>query len=232
MFVFNSMETLENKVIVYDDACPMCQVYTAGFVKIGWLKNRTGFTDASPEMLAKLDLNRARHEIPLLDTASGEVLYGLDALFLILGDRMPVFKPLFRSPVFRAPLYQLYQIITFNRRIIAASVSPKEGFDCAPDRNIFYRWVYIVIAVSVASWLLIPGALASGWPGLSLLAVHGTALVAGIFAANKLDFTGHWATVFLVNGLLLWLLPATSGVFLLLILLSAWMWRRRWPQVA
>jgi len=226
------METLENKVIVYDDSCPMCEAYTAGFVKIGWLKKRTGFADASPEMLAKLDLNRARHEIPLFDTATGEVRYGLDALFLIIGEKMPLFKPLFRSTIFQAPLYQLYQIITFNRRIIAASVSPKTGFDCAPDLNVFYRWVYIVLALLPASYLLIPGALASGWSGFGLLGLHGVALLYGVFAHKKLDFAGHWATVFLVSALLFWAFPNTWVTNLLLMLLMAWMWRRRWPQVA
>ena len=225
------MANLENKVIVYDDVCPMCEAYTAGFVKIGWLEKRSGFTAASPEILAKLDLNRARHEIPLVDTVSGEVHYGLDALFLILGERMPLLKPLFRNRFFRAPLYQLYQIITFNRRIIAASVSPKTGFDCAPDLNVFYRWVYIVLAVTGGSLTLIPASLAAGWPGLSLLAFHGIALFSGLLAVKKLDFMGHWSTVFLLNGLLLWLLPAQAIIFLSLIMLSAWMWSRRWPQV-
>ena len=222
------MNELENKVIVFDDACPMCQAYTAGFIKMGWLKNRTGFTDASPEMLAKLDLNRARHEIPLYDTATGEVRYGLDALFLILGDRMPIFKPLFRSAIFRAPLYQLYQIITYNRRIIAASVSPKNGFDCAPDVNIFYRWVYILLAVATASWLLVPEALVAGWPGWSLLGLDGMALIVGVFSSIKLDYLGHWATVFLVSGLLVWILPDFWLTYVLLLLLTGWMWSRRW----
>ena len=225
------MEELENKVIVYDDACPMCKAYTAGFVKIGWLKQRTGFTNASPDMLAKLDLNRARHEIPLYDSKTGEVKYGLDALFLILGDRMPIFKPLFRSPIFRAPLFQLYQLITFNRRIIAASVSPKTGFNCAPDVNLFYRWLYILLALGAGALLLLPTAYTIGWAGQALLVFHGIALVAGLFAYKKLDFMGHWATVWLVNGLLMCPLPNYSWSFVGLMLLSGWMWARRWPQV-
>lgn len=226
------MEDLENKVIVYDDVCPMCAAYTAGFVKIGWLKKRSGFTEAAPDILAKLDLNRARHEIPLVDTLSGEVVYGIDALFVILGAKMPVFKPLFRNRFFRALLYQLYQIVTFNRRIIAAGVSSEKGFDCAPDLNVFYRWMYIVLAVAAGSAMLLPLALASGWPGWSLLSAHGLALLAGLAAGKKLDFMGHWSTVYLVSGLLCRLLPASAPVFLSLVLLTAWMWSRRWPQVS
>ena len=45
---------LENKVIVYDDSCPMCKIYTYWFVAVGLLKqeNRVGFATASPEITA------------------------------------------------------------------------------------------------------------------------------------------------------------------------------------
>jgi hypothetical protein len=221
------MESLENKVIVYDDACPMCEAYTAGFEKLGWLK-RTGFTTASPELLARLNLDRARHEIPLLDTVTGEVHYGLDALFLILGQKMPVFKPLFRSKWFRAPVYQLYQLITYNRRIIAGSKSPDTGFDCAPDVNPFYRWCYIAGAVAMGAWLVYPKILQANGAVILLLAVLGSGFLAILFTTKKLDFAGHWATVFLINGLLATILPTHAATFFGLGLLSLWMGWKRW----
>lgn len=104
----------------------------------------SGLANVSPELLAKIDFDRARHEIPLLDTQTGEVTYGLNALFLIIGEQMPIFKPLFRSSWFRPLLYPLYQIITYNRRIIAGSGAPKSGCDCAPDVNLFYRWLFSI----------------------------------------------------------------------------------------
>lgn len=64
---------LENKVIVYDDSCPMCKIYTYWFVAVGLLKqeNRVGFATASPEITANIDMDRGRHEIPLYDRATG-----------------------------------------------------------------------------------------------------------------------------------------------------------------
>ena len=43
---------LEDKVIVYDDSCPMCKIYTYWFVAVGLLKqeNRVGFATASQEL--------------------------------------------------------------------------------------------------------------------------------------------------------------------------------------
>jgi predicted DCC family thiol-disulfide oxidoreductase YuxK len=142
------MKTLAHKVIIYDDVCPLCKAYTEGFVRLGWLPvdNRIGFSEAPASILNKIDMDRARHEIPLFDTETGETLYGKEALFYILGEEMPIFKPLFRLAFFKAIVFCLYQIITYNRRIIAGSKKPDKGFDCAPDFNAFYRWLYIGLA--------------------------------------------------------------------------------------
>ena len=226
------MQTLENKVIVYDDACPMCQAYTAGFIKAGWLKERKGFAQVSPELLAKIDFDRARHEIPLLDTKTGEVTYGLSALFLIIGERMPIFKPLFRSRWFRPMLYPLYQIITYNRRIIAGSGAPKTGCDCAPDINLFYRWLYIVLAVLGGAWLSYAswgyGQLAGG----TFIITHLALLLAVVFVPKRLDFVGHWATVFLATSFIFWVMPGAGWLAAGMALgLAGWMWWMRWDKV-
>ncbi len=221
------MSALENKVIIYDDVCPMCCAYTAGFVRLGWLKQRTGFADAPPHLLQGLDLDRARHEIPLYDLVTGETLYGLDALFFLLGQRFPWCRLLFRQRAFRTALYTLYQIITFNRRIIAGSTSPAAGFDCAPDVNRFYRWLYIALAL-LATVLLTP---AGSWMP-AMLVLHGAALSIGLLLPKRLDLAGHTATMLLVNGLLQRLLPGEvviqMGVFALLF----WMWRKRLALLA
>ncbi len=222
------MSALENKVIVYDDVCPLCKAYTAGFVRFGLLKNRSGFAEASPELLQQLDLNRARHEIPLHDLRTGKTLYGLDALFEILGTRFPLLKPLFRFRPFRAALYQLYQIITYNRRVIAGSRPPASGFDCAPDVNRFYRWLYIGLAMG-GSLLLLEGSFAA--PGPVLLAtfvMHGLLLAGVFFTGKKLDFVGHWATMALVNTLLISILPTHWAVQSAALVLALGMWTRRW----
>ncbi len=226
------MANLDQKVIVYDDSCPLCKAYTAGFVKAGWLKHRSGFSGIQPEMMAKIDLDRARHEIPLLDMKTGEVVYGLQALFLILGDRMPLLKPLFKARWFKAMWYPVYQIITYNRRIIAGSGTPSTGFDCAPDVNLFYRWLYILLAIAGAFILYLPL-----WntvePMTRVLPVfHLLIPVASLFVSKKLDFFGHWATVALASAFVSAILPfsllfkAATGF-----LLSCWMWWLRKDKV-
>lgn len=221
------MSALENKVIIYDDVCPLCRAYTAGFVRLGWLKHRTGFAEASPALLQSLDLDRARHEIPLHDQLTGETLYGLDALFFLIGRRFPWCRLLFRLRPFRAALYTLYQIITFNRRIIAGSSSPAAGFDCAPDVNRFYRWLYIGLALLATALL----ALAGSWIP-AMLVLHGAALAIGLLLPKRLDLAGHTATMLLLNALLLRLLPDGAVVQASVFVLLFWMWRRRLALVA
>lgn len=225
------MQTLENKVIIYDDACPMCQAYTAGFVKAGWLKHRIGFAEAGMEIQAAVDIDRARHEIPLLDTQTGEVRYGLDALFFILGTNLPVLQPLFRSTWLRRVVYPLYQIITYNRRVIAGTGAPKTGFDCAPDVNLFYRWLYIVLAVAGALWLSGASALQTGF-NAAFGGAHLLLLAGILFVPKRLDFMGHWATVFLAGAIVFSLVPGAIALKTAIGLsLTAFMWWKRWDKL-
>ena len=223
------MEKLDNKVIIYDDVCPMCKAYTAGFMRLGWLENRVGFADAPEKMLRQVDLDRARHEIPLLDTRTGEVIYGVDALFLILGGQMPFLKPLFRSRLFRGAVFQLYQIITYNRRIIAGSRAPETGFDCAPDVNLFYRGLYIGLATVAATCLFLTDADSPAWASAALPGLFVTMLPGAFFTRKKLDFAGHWSTIFLVTALITsilpGILPVKAGAAALAVAMSWKRWR-------
>ncbi|HMQ60016.1 MAG TPA: hypothetical protein PKE06_05065 [Flavilitoribacter sp.] len=227
------MKTLQNKVIIYDDACPMCNAYTGCFVQFGWLERRTGFTAAGQEILSKLDLNRSRHEIPLYDLKTGETLYGLNALFFILGNRYPWMNVLFRNRLFRAFWKQVYLIITYNRRIIAGTAAPKEGFNCAPDVHVFYRWVYIAVAFTV---FLIASVsiMGTGLPAILFLGVtglHVLFLILGLFLFNRLDFTGHWATVAMLITAVGAGLPAIPVTWAAMGIMAIWLWKKRWEAV-
>ncbi|MGB7326282.1 MAG: hypothetical protein WBD31_15520 [Rubripirellula sp.] len=144
------------KVIVYDDSCPMCRLYTYGFVVWGLItpENRVGFATASPELTANIDLNRGRHEIPLFDRATGETIYGLKAMTHLLASRWRWLSPIFDSRMFWWIFHPAYEIITYNRRVIAGC-KHCSGFDCAPDLNRFYRSVYLVIACSFVSLIAV-----------------------------------------------------------------------------
>ena len=222
------MKTLKNKVIIYDDVCPLCQAYTEGFVQLGWLmpENRIGFANAPADIIAHIDINRARHEIPLYDRETKQTIYGKEALFFIIGEQIPIVRPLFQFSLFRGLIYVLYQIITYNRRIIAGSKAPKTGFDCAPDFNLTYRWVYICLAATGSLYLsknILPTIDIQHFIPITVLAV---AILRGLFLKDfirKIDYFGHLATVVLI---LLFLTPFVNGALPLMLLGAFMMWRR------
>lgn len=194
------MKTLAHKIIIYDDVCPLCKAYTEGFVNIGWLlpENRIGFSEAPKDLLKKIDIDRARHEIPLYDAETEETLYGKEALFYIIGAAIPVLKPLFKFPPFRGFIYVLYQIITYNRRIIAGSKAPDCGFDCAPDFNAFYRWLYIGL-MGLSSFTMAFSYIETiDYQSIVFLGLIFAAILRGVFFTDfkiKTDYFGHLATV-------------------------------------
>ena len=197
------------KVMIYDDSCPMCQAYTKGFVQAGILPEggRQCFSEVPADIRAKLDLDKGRHEIPLYDTVTGETIYGKQALFFLLSSRWTWLKPIFENALVQAVVHQAYQIVTYNRRLIAGSRPPKAGFDCAPDFNAFYRTIYIVLAVvaSVVLSLFIAGFDAAHTLQLWIAPVL-VAVVAQIALSNtlkRMDFLGHWATVTLLSQIFL-----------------------------
>ncbi len=226
------MKNLAHKIIIYDDVCPMCKAYTEGFVHLGWLplENRVGFSQVPQTILDQIDCDRARHEIPLFDTQTGETIYGKDALFFILGEQMPVLKPLFKFPPFRAIVFVLYQIITYNRRIIAGSPTPQNGFDCAPDFNPFYRWLYIGLAALLGFFCLknFNQDVENQW--IALLGLFLVGILRGLFFKNfkiKTDYFGHFATVVLIVIFLFFCFKFNPITVLLVPILGVHIWTKR-----
>ncbi len=148
---------MNSKIIVYDDNCPLCAAYTSAFVKTGFIdkEGRKDFSSISPELSAKIDLHKSVNEIPLIDTSSNQVWYGIDALLEIMGQKFPVIKTIGNIPPLKFLLQKLYKFISYNRRVIVAA-SKKEGFDCTPDFNIRYRLLFLFVFLVFNSWMLFP----------------------------------------------------------------------------
>jgi predicted DCC family thiol-disulfide oxidoreductase YuxK len=219
---------LAEKVILYDDSCPLCQLYTEGFVRLGVLPRagRVAFGQAPaqcPEVFERLDVARGRVAIPLIDRATGEIVYGLDALFLLIGHRAPWLRPLLRQGWLKAAIWPLYRLLSYNRRQIAGCKPPTTHFDCRPEWHLGWRSAWLGIALtgwlaSVATHALAP-----------VLVVAALQLVGGIFVARRgWDALGSFATNCLVFGILLALLPwwpLALAITLLDLYRRAWVFR-------
>jgi predicted DCC family thiol-disulfide oxidoreductase YuxK len=214
------MKTLENNILIYDCECPMCNLYSGAFIKTGMLdqNGRMPYDQMTDTVKGLIDLDRSRNEIALVNTEKKEVLYGLDSLLHILGNRFPFIHTIFRFP----PLYWLmkrcYSFISYNRKVIApAKVLDAQG-SCTPDYHIKYRWSFIILSSLLIAWILNlyfrnvsfikdqpHGFLIELAFITNQLIIQGL-LVAGIRENRAVHYLGHNSTVSLIGALLL--LPA------------------------
>jgi len=209
---------MKNYSFLYDDACPMCQGYTSAFKRLK-LSDRQAFSQIDLAKLPALDLDRGRHEIPMLDTETGEMRYGLDAMTTAIGEGLPLLKPIVRNRYLLKVLKPLYWLITYNRRVIAGTKAPEQGFDCAPDFHAGWRWAYVVLALAAT--------VALGLPVPTLLLGFGIALAIGLWKSSvRLEFLGHFVTVLLIATVITAAVPNAFGLILAAVV-SGWEGRRR-----
>jgi predicted DCC family thiol-disulfide oxidoreductase YuxK len=145
---------MKNYVLIFDAECPICKTYSDAFVKAGMLdKNgRESYQDMSNQTCSLIDKKRARNEIALVNTNTGEVSYGIDSIFKVVVNSYPVFKKLFSFSPFYWIMKRLYFFISYNRKVIIPGNSKEDT--CTPDLNIKYRWVYIVFTWVISSIIL------------------------------------------------------------------------------
>jgi len=150
------MKTLKKHVIIYDDECPLCELYTGGFVKSGMLDEcgRTPFRTLDPDMEKLIDRKRACNEIALVNKEEGFVLYGTESLFAIIGNSFPFLKSLFRCRPVIWLINKLYSFISYNRKVIIPGTEFETKSSCVPDYNLTYRWVYIIAGCFITAIVL------------------------------------------------------------------------------
>jgi predicted DCC family thiol-disulfide oxidoreductase YuxK len=149
------MKILRNHVIVYDEECPMCNLYTSAFVQCGILEEngRMAYNQMGKEIADSIDKDRARNEIALVDTEAGTVTYGLESLYKVIAQPLPFLWPLFRFRPFNFIMKKIYFFISYNRKVLVPSAETGSN-SCIPDINIKYRIAFIVVAWFISAFLL------------------------------------------------------------------------------
>nr|WP_294946755.1 DCC1-like thiol-disulfide oxidoreductase family protein [uncultured Mucilaginibacter sp.] len=144
------MKTLQNHLILYDADCPMCKAYTKAFTHTGMLddRGRASYQDMPAETCPLVDRQRAVNEIALVNTQTGEVSYGVESLFKVIGNSMPVFKPIFGFAPFVWLMKKVYAFISYNRRVIIPAAHQVTGIQ--PSFRLSYRLIYLVF-----TWLVV-----------------------------------------------------------------------------
>ena len=149
---------MKNKILIYDDNCPLCAWYSSLFVACGLLppEGRKPFSSVEPSLLLSIDLDKSRNEIPLLDTKSGKVLYGIDALLDILGQRTGFITTAGKIKPINWFLKKIYRLVSFNRKVIVAKKCGAGNIDCSPDLNYRYRTAFMLLSLALNSLMLFP----------------------------------------------------------------------------
>ncbi|HEX6848746.1 MAG TPA: DCC1-like thiol-disulfide oxidoreductase family protein [Chitinophagaceae bacterium] len=149
---------MKNKILVYDDNCPLCTWYSGLFVKYGFLnaEDRRPFSTVDDLILSKVDFNKSRNEIPLLDTSTNKVLYGVDSLLEILDQKIPFIRTIGNLPPLKWLLKKIYKLISYNRKVIVAIKCGPGSIDCSPDINYLYRFIFMAVCLAFNTLMLYP----------------------------------------------------------------------------
>jgi len=147
-----------NRILIYDDNCPLCTWYSGVFVKCGLLpaEGRRAFSVIDPALFNKIDFAKSRNEIPLIDTLTGKVFYGIDSLLEILDQKIPLIKKIGNFLPLKWFLQKLYRFVSYNRKVVVARKCGKGAIDCAPDFNYFYRILFMTVFLIFNTTMLIP----------------------------------------------------------------------------
>jgi predicted DCC family thiol-disulfide oxidoreductase YuxK len=220
------MKTLKDNVLLYDSECPMCQLYSSGFIYSGMLdKNcRMDYAQRDSNINLIIDPDRARNEIALVNLKDNTVNYGIFSLFAIIGNSFPFLNKLFYFQPFTWVMRRIYSFISYNRRVIVCGSKPESPTACNPDFSLKYRMAYVIFTLLVSSWLLKGFSplledfwpVKGGWVSELLLVVGQIVFQSFIFllvsphkSQQKLmDYLGNLMTVSLIGSLLL--IPALA----------------------
>jgi predicted DCC family thiol-disulfide oxidoreductase YuxK len=160
IFSINSenINSMKNIILIYDDNCPLCVWYTGMFVKYGLLdsRQRKPFSTIDNSTIQSIDLDKAKDAIPLINTETGRVVYGIDAMITILSNKFPLVKSIGECKPVYWFLRRLYKFISYNRKIIVAQKCGSGAIDCAPSFNYYYRTLFLIVLLLLGIVILYP----------------------------------------------------------------------------
>ncbi len=210
------MKTLNNHTLLYDEDCPVCNIYTSGFIKTKMLdsQGRKSFELISTEEINYINIERAKNEIALVDKKNKKVYYGIESLLKVIGNSFPLMEKAGNWKPINYLLKKLYKLVSYNRKVIAPSKNKNDNkIQCVPSLNIRYRVIYILLvtlltAITLFKYAelitLLPKAnfsrelvLAFGQIGFQYLFIQ------KISKQKQLDYLGNLVTVSIMGSLVL-----------------------------
>lgn len=210
--IVSEILNIMKKLIIYDASCPMCRLYTKGMVLAddGSGLSRIGSDELTDKtIISRIDPQRAKHEIPLVDLDGGETLYGVDTWLYAIGQRNNHVAKILSGHWLRALLQKLYAFVSYNRRIIITSAPGRwQLLDLQPDFRLRYRLAFVLLVMGLAGGLHYARFHSFGWPVLALLTGQLGLVSVYLWLTRTpdvlqtlLDYGGHLGMSLLLGGL-------------------------------
>jgi hypothetical protein len=209
------MKTLANQTLLYDDTCPLCSVYTTGFIKTGMLdaNGRKPYAQLTNNEMLFVNVQRAATEIALIDNHNKTVTYGIDSLLIVIGNSFPIIEKIGTFTPIHYMIKKLYSFVSYNRKVIIPNKKSNALLQCTPNFRYSYRIAYIIFATLVTAVVLynysgLITTLPAGSFNRELLLAAGQIVFQGMFFIKKdskaaLNYFGNLITVSLMGSLLL-----------------------------
>lgn len=227
------MKSLRTKLIIYDSNCKVCSSLRDLILRLTPIPEAKvkAYRELPPDLSARVNPDRFRNVMALIDTGEAETLYGAEGIAYIFSTQYRLLDWLFRFKPFFSLFNFVYKTQAYNRYIIA---TPKSQFkcDCFPDRVVRYRLSYIFLTWLVA--ILLTSAfgislrhffndVSPAEAAFHMLLIAGSGwvvqMVAAVFMLGRkaLDYVGHLGSIMVVGLLILvpWMLfYAATGVLI------------------
>ncbi|MFZ4106739.1 hypothetical protein [Flavobacterium sp.] len=210
------MKKLENQTLIYDEDCPICNIYTSKLIKAGIVdeNGRKPYSEIKENEEIYVDLKRATNEIALVDSKNKTVLYGIDGLLKVFGHSYPSIEKIGTIKPINYVLKKMYKFISYNRKVIAPSKEKKSiSLKYIPDFNYKYRLLYIAFTSTITILVLYYYSnLFSFLPKTNinreLLLIVGQMVFQGMFLIHLkrekiMNYLGNLTTVSFIGSLLL-----------------------------
>lgn len=136
---------MENIALLYDEDCPLCRWYTRIFVKYGIIRTegRISYNQYIALHPNEVDTTIAQTKIACINHQTNQILYGIDGLVAILGNRFRIIGILGNFKPINWLLKLLYLFFSYNRRIVAPAAPRNFGCACEPAKSVLWRTIFI-----------------------------------------------------------------------------------------
>lgn len=206
--------------LMYDEFCSMCRWYSQRMVDFGLIareERKSVQVCMADNEMPLIDFNQAMNKIAYYNADKNQIFYGIDSILEIISHKYPRLVNVFRWKPIIFLLNIFYNLISYNRRIIAPTRMCNDE-SCTPTRSWSNRILYIIVCwmmvVAIAKvFSTIPLQVSFRWPFVYIegLTFIGQFIIQGIVLwvigrRYYYDYFGHLAHVSLIGSLYLFCL--------------------------